>query len=134
MHVGVFPDTIMTRIRVTSLPHARGGVSASYRVQDTKVLSSPCTWGCFHPRQSDTRRNSVFPMHVGVFLSKTLAPIDAKGLPHARGGVSIAGSRHDVWFKSSPCTWGCFLLPSNFPFLYCVFPMHVGVFLICILY
>ena len=68
-------------------------------------------------------------MHVGVFLMKKYYYIAVVSLPHARGGVSRWRPERAVYVRSSPCTWGCFLLPSNFPFLHCVFPMHVGVFL-----
>ena len=46
-------------------------------------------WGCFLFTIYDTKAQSVFPMHVGVFLQKARARLEADGLPHACGGVSI---------------------------------------------
>ena len=51
---------------------------------------------------------SVFPTHVGVFLSKPAASPACWRLPHARGGVSIPRI-----FSTARCA---------------VFPTHVGVF------
>ena len=68
-------------------------------------------------------------MHVGVFLMHPLLRHCASSLPHARGGVSKLLFLPFGQLRSSPCTWGCFLLASNYFLHPCVFPMHVGVFL-----
>ena len=89
MHVGVF--LILKPISSGSkcLPHACGGVSPEWFYGKLRVKSSPCIWGCFLFTIYDTKAQSVFPMHVGVFLQKARARLEADGLPHACGGVSI---------------------------------------------
>ena len=71
----------------------------------------------------------VFPMHVGVFLTKEQEICSMKSLPHARGGVSLYADLSGAVSPSSPCTWGCFPLIVSAEFTASVFPMHVGVFL-----
>jgi len=68
MHVGVFPVTTGKTITVTSLPHARGGVSNIRPQMMRRMRSSPCTWGCFRIGFLKPWQDKVFPMHVGVFL------------------------------------------------------------------
>ena len=109
MHVGVFPARGRGSGPGRSLPHARGGVSQLRMHAVWRLVSSPCTWGCFSFALIEHGREAVFPMHVGVFPMMLSCPSFGKGLPHARGGVSeraIAGKTAAV-----------------------VFPMHVGVFL-----
>ena len=76
--------------------------------------------------QKDTP--SVFPTHVGVFLSQTLSNRRCPRLPHARGGVSR--NRRIVFSTkgSSPRTWGCFQDEKTGKYQHFVFPTHVGVF------
>ena len=72
-----------------SLPHARGGVSATAAMLVLGIPSSPCTWGCFSGRATFIASAvTVFPMHVGVFLRRMDVLPFKTGLPHARGGVS----------------------------------------------
>ena len=52
----------------------------------------------------------VFPTHVGVFLTTAFFSPMRASLPHARGGVSIAELARETGIRSSPRTWGCFLL------------------------
>ena len=68
-------------------------------------------------------------MHVGVFLADKLRKAGLPGLPHARGGVSLASRQAGQEKVSSPCTWGCFPHSSIIIYRELVFPMHVGVFL-----
>ena len=49
-------------------------------------------------------------------------------LPHARGGVSEEEMKAYDTAKSSPHTWGCFLVKSDAGSFEFVFPTHVGVF------
>ena len=79
----------------------------------------------------------------------SLAIWDAKGLPHARGGVSerlavlhrdsavfpthvgvflTLGRSSESIERSSPRTWGCFQRFLMYAFRVMVFPTHVGVF------
>ncbi len=74
-------------------------------------------------------REVVFPTHVGVFLKGYLRRINARRLPHARGGVSVEYQRGDLMRQSSPRTWGCFYGLNDFKAGVIVFPTHVGVFL-----
>ena len=53
-----------------SLPHVRGGVSASEESQVADRQSSPRAWGCFKLKKLLTLRQEVFPTCVGVFLEK----------------------------------------------------------------
>ena len=71
----------------------------------------------------------VFPTHVGVFPPKTGQTWHLPGLPHARGGVSERHFRAFLEEKSSPRTWGCFLVHRLLDGFLNVFPTHVGVFL-----
>ena len=89
-----------------SLPHARGGVSFAEYENDWVLPSSPCTWGCFSRKTTGEFESGVFPMHVGVFLSRVKTQCIAHGLPHARGGVSEYRVRRKDLDVSSPCTWG----------------------------
>ena len=72
----------------------------------------------------------VFPTPVGVFLRILSACFSCKGLPHARGGVSMCHLKPSLDEQSSPRPWGCFhryLLKSR---IWPVFPTPVGVFLL----
>ncbi|SMG65047.1 conserved hypothetical protein [methanotrophic bacterial endosymbiont of Bathymodiolus sp.] len=51
-----------------------------------------------------------------------------KSLPHARGGVSVAGSSKGAAVASSPRPWGCFLHQLHQLRHLIVFPTPVGVF------
>ena len=75
-------------------------------------------------------RSEVFPTHVGVFLVSGDKGEAALSLPHARGGVSQGDQSRVFTFRSSPRTWGCFLIFTLFALIDKVFPTHVGVFLI----
>ena len=88
MHVGVFLINTVQNVNLSSLPHARGGVSNALFVWLLMVMSSPCTWGCFPSLSYTTGHNSVFPMHVGVFPPYSRIYQHSLSLPHARGGVS----------------------------------------------
>ena len=67
MHVGVFLSTQLKLVGISSLPHARGGVSDYMELGNHCELSSPCTWGCFLIIDVVAFSINVFPMHVGVF-------------------------------------------------------------------
>ena len=79
-------------------------------------------WGC------------VFPTHVGVFPYVEGTDYTLDRLPHARGGVSLPASLKPTPGKSSPRTWGCFYGFTSSGALLLVFPTHVGVFLLLLLY
>ena len=51
-----------------------------------------------------------------------------KGLPHARGGVSLGVVLGTTSAPSSPRTWWCFSIYAKKWFADLVFPTHVGVF------
>ena len=68
-HVGVFLRLWFLPVFPSSLPHARGGVSAQHHHRCTGLRSSPRTWGCFWLPPSRGGWWAVFPTHVGVFLS-----------------------------------------------------------------
>ena len=113
---------------ISSLPHARGGVSPQQHLGTARIQSSPRTWGCFrlhHPRLS---MSNVFPTHVGVFLVRFLHKRPILSLPHARGGVSAACVPLSHAKRSSPRTWGCFCRRLMREIDDLVFPTHVGVF------
>ena len=129
-HVGVFlPSTARTRV-FARLPHARGGVSIAIYSVILALVSSPRTWGCFLFITQSHANGKVFPTHVGVFLELVRFRDPKGGLPHARGGVSIdaAEALRKTW--SSPRTWGCFHTGRTKGAKTCVFPTHVGVFLL----
>ena len=127
-HVGVFPHSGDYPRICIRLPHARGGVSASWSACANPRVSSPRTWGCFSFSCSTRPLQLVFPTHVGVFLAALEAARTADGLPHARGGVSWVGALAKPLAGSSPRTWGCFFKKGLVPWNKGVFPTHVGVF------
>ncbi|SMG67269.1 conserved hypothetical protein [methanotrophic bacterial endosymbiont of Bathymodiolus sp.] len=57
---------------MSSLPHARGGVSLSTLDCFHSYQSSPRPWGCFPTRIIASSMLEVFPTPVGVFLYRTL--------------------------------------------------------------
>ena len=71
---------------------------------------------------------TVFPTLVGVFLHTFYRRLKRKRLPHARGGVSEYNNAARQGDKSSPRSWGCFLLSAVCHEVYYVFPTLVGVF------
>ena len=129
--MGVFLFHHLQKYHSIRLPHARGGVSCLKRRIDKEKKSSPRTWGCFLKRAWQTATPLVFPTHVGVFLSLALAFAATAGLPHARGGVSLATNATGAVIESSPRTWGCFLKTFKHNHGDAVFPTHVGVFPRC---
>ena len=107
-HVGVFlTKRAQTRDEI-SLPHTRGGVSPETFLVPIASVSSPHTWGCFYTRALFYKAREVFPTHVGVFPHTLMPALNAFGLPHTRGGVSIRIYLYPTAFWSSPHTWGCF--------------------------
>ena len=127
-HVGVFLPARAQAQRHTSLPHARGGVSAAGTSAHHQHSSSPRTWGCFPWCAKPCTATAVFPTHVGVFLAGMKRPLRCSGLPHARGGVSDTIQRPGSPSMSSPRTWGCFCPSCPAQAAAAVFPTHVGVF------
>ena len=127
-HVGVFLSPGLAGAGLYRLPHARGGVSTSYRKGIASKLSSPRTWGCFYCSRQVSYDLVVFPTHVGVFLILNGSMIEPVSLPHARGGVSQPSAKHIARPWSSPRTWGCFLARRCGLITASVFPTHVGVF------
>ena len=106
--MGVFLYPFLLILNDGRLPHARGGVSASFRISLFLHTSSPRPWGCFLLSRWRVGIWRVFPTPVGVFLGHTLALPPSHRLPHASGGVSEIGldETGDGW--SSPRPWGCF--------------------------
>ena len=129
-HVGVFPTSASMTLRNSSLPHARGGVSALEDELGRGKRSSPRTWGCFHSIYKLVKAVKVFPTHVGVFHNGITFTRASQGLTHARGGVSMVFDSSDRIDLSSPRTWGCFYSLDDTGGASPVFPTHVGVFLI----
>ena len=128
--MGVFLALSESQIDYGSLPHARGGVSFTCGTPQVGIPSSPRTWGCFYPYPGAIFPGTVFPTHVGVFLSVWALPVLLLRLPHARGGVSQDQNQSQYKSQSSPRTWGCFCSTKGFHFGNLVFPTHVGVFLV----
>ncbi len=112
-HVGVFPERTSRTFQKCRLPHARGGVSMGGTQRLLALQSSPRTWGCFLNMLPTLQPISVFPTHVGVFLTTPGGMITYDSLPHARGGVSPPFNRGDDIRQSSPRTWGCFWNPRR---------------------
>jgi len=111
------------------LPHTRGGVSKPCAAASLAVRSSPHTWGCFFLIGERATMQKVFPTHVGVFPGAAWPCGGRYGLPHTRGGVSIAACSFAFCSGSSPHTWGCFRPKIRQILRLAVFPTHVGVFL-----
>ena len=85
-------------------------------------------WGCFPYVLISGIDVSVFPTHVGVFLSKHIMVGICSRLPHACGGVSEVFFNLTLMGKSSPRMWGCFHMLASLVRELRVFPTHVGVF------
>ena len=127
--VGVFRLWIIYIFICSSLPHARGGVSAETCLPEMPALSSPRPWGCFSSAEAGGRMPPVFPTPVGVFLIAVIEAASLIRLPHARGGVSSANGRSCWNRRSSPRPWGCFYGRTPLDEIPTVFPTPVGVFL-----
>ncbi len=106
--VGVFLTGPLPTGSGSSLPHARGGVSATNLQFVEEALSSPRPWGCFLSAGRICFLHRVFPTPVGVFPGELEDAIKKHGLPHARGGVSVTTSKRRNGSPSSPRPWGCF--------------------------
>ena len=106
--VGVFLTGISDILRGASLPHARGGVSATQAAVRAGYRSSPRPWGCFCDILKLKEITDVFPTPVGVFPPSSSSYPYFTGLPHARGGVSSFLCILSVFCVSSPRPWGCF--------------------------
>ena len=106
--VGVFLRDEVELLKLTGLPHARGGVSTPLASCPLLSLSSPRPWGCFSDNRSIQHNRSVFPTPVGVFLLAVRGWHTALCLPHARGGVSQLIPVLKAFLVSSPRPWGCF--------------------------
>ena len=126
--VGVFPPAARKHFGLFRLPHARGGVSPRPLRPPHPLRSSPRPWGCFRACLSLFRAAHVFPTPVGVFLAHPGMRLVFRGLPHARGGVSLLKAFVGLWILSSPRPWGCFQRPRGHPVVLVVFPTPVGVF------
>ena len=66
--VGVFLLLNPVRVISISLPHVRGGVSATISLHILEHPSSPRAWGCFYVQAYLAVPDVVFPTCVGVFL------------------------------------------------------------------
>ena len=126
--VGVFLNSSSRLSASSRLPHARGGVSSCSNSPSARRRSSPRPWGCFPLLAFLSKRLKVFPTPVGVFLPLSRAGPPPAGLPHARGGVSLAGCEANPPTRSSPRPWGCFSCRGSERPLSLVFPTPVGVF------
>ena len=116
------------QVLASSLPHVRGGVSASGAQLMAEARSSPRAWGCFLYCGSGCQFDGVFPTCVGVFLAGCGRTTHYRCLPHVRGGVSPPKQRLFAVARSSPRAWGCFKEEPP-PLEGClVFPTCVGVF------
>ena len=71
---------------------------------------------------------------MGVFPRLEVTALDEVGLPHARGGVSIAWLEDHATARSSPRSWGCFYVRQGLRHHGQVFPTLVGVFLVSALW
>ena len=126
--VGVFPYAWDCSGHITSLPHARGGVSTITSIIVCPDKSSPRAWGCFWTPLIRCAKRRVFPTRVGGFLLHAAIRPPRKSLPHARGGVSAVGDAVTQITSSSPRAWGCFYGHFTFKDATRVFPTRVGVF------
>ncbi len=127
--VGVFLINDGFNLMIARLPHARGGVSNDIKDLHVNMLSSPRPWGCFHSGCRSQIFVCVFPTPEGVFLALMQQDYDYRGLPHARGGVSVLIVCWPCVAGSSPRPWGCFLRWQSVRRMLIVFPTPVGVFL-----
>ena len=106
--VGVFLPVAAVIPSINRLPHMRGGVSSKNCQHGWMRRSSPHAWGCFYPAAPSRPRCPVFPTCVGVFPASGQGVTLSRGLPHMRGGVSIARRNPHFPGQSSPHAWGCF--------------------------
>ncbi len=126
---GCFQKLMARCLRKTVFPTPVGVFLVGDIVQRTIRRSSPRPWGCFWHPQGRPCLLMVFPTPVGVFPPSKCVHIWHESLPHARGGVSLAGSADPMDCLSSPRPWGCFYTQVRILSLISVFPTPVGVFL-----
>ena len=126
--VGVFLSGKRVKLRLTSRPHARGGVSVTESPEQVAARSSPRPWGCFSLVLRPGNSWRVVPTPVGVFLPACRETRTCWCRPHARGGVSRSRSCTSVASGSSPRPWGCFLVTRQRIGAVGVVPTPVGVF------
>ena len=86
MLVGVFLQAIASKYDLKGLPHARGGVSKRRAREESLVLSSPCSWGCFYCHSTSFWGAIVFPIFVGVFFYQSVMKGHMPNLPGKMGG------------------------------------------------
>ncbi len=113
--VGVFLGGKLSTYKLVCLPHARGGVSPPGAPDTVPQASSPAPWGCFRVVRHCFKVSSVFPTPVGVFPQVTMLVRLGRGLPHARGGVSIRSEHQCSHNSSSPRPWGCSYADKAYP-------------------
>ena len=104
----VFPLSKGKRRFLTSLLHARGGVSRMQSLSAKLLTSSPRSWRCFLKFAFPPCFVGVFSTLVEVFLLLTPTGYNPLGLLHARGGVSKPLRLYCAPLASSPRSWRCF--------------------------
>ena len=92
-------------------------------------MSSPRMWGCSQSRIAVAPITRVFPTHVGMFPAQQKSTNVLLRLPHACGDVPFISYGFKGNLPSSPRMWGCSLHFGNEDGSGCVFPTHVGMFL-----
>ena len=130
-HAGMFPAGPAPPAPERRLPRARGDVSASIPSSDLDVPPSPRTRGCFQKLEHLCRCGVAFPVHAGMFLSRFSTRASPRGLPRARGDVSIQSQYGNAQKEPSPRTRGCFLRLTFERYPYSAFPAHAGMFPPC---
>src|SRR5690625_4143143 len=113
-HVGVFLPHLADRREIGCLPHACWGVSSWGSRNGTLGGCSPRMWGRFWYSGVSSPRQDGFPTRGGVLLPN-----------------QYTEGQEDM---SSPRMWGCFRNQRAKLFHSLVFPTHVGVFLMQVLY
>ena len=108
-HVGVYRFQGLSTGLNGGFPHACGGVPITIPTLSNSTTFSPRMWGCTVSRPDHSTHSTVFPTHVGVYLSIQFVIRSVERFPHACGGVPAEIERK--------------IEAAN------VFPTHVGVYL-----
>ena len=127
----VFPLSKGKRRFLTSLLHARGGVSSMQSLSAKLLTSSPRSWRCFLKFAFPPCFVGVFSTLVEVFLNLCACIAHHWRLLHARGGVSLIDNPPTPSGTSSPRSWRCFPISNHVRYCQFVFSTLVEVFLEC---
>ena len=106
MYVGVILPGIALDPHIDSIPHVCGGDPKQKFGSEMKAKYSPCMWGWSLLKTNVQIGFCVFPMYVGVILSRNSAVRWKLSIPHVCGGDPWKSRNKGGFPTYSPCMWG----------------------------